>query len=203
MLLIGSMKQIFTPAVGFQPKAIGSFICHKTPFPSITIHPEDGGRVPLSREQRMLLCSRRPVGDVGIGTSSALRFPQRSGYMNHMRRIRRTRLNLFRFARSPQCPTRFRSGVLAVFDDLPTVHEHMFYTGRVLMRFFKGGMICDRRRIEHHHVGEHSFLEKSAVIEPAICLPRSNPWPCRLDLFRAFSRLQQASCPSAASAFLT
>src|SRR6266850_6943226 len=76
---------------------------------------------------------------------------------------------LLYLARSPQCPTRFRSGMFAVFDDLRTVHEHMFYTGRVLMRFFKGGVICDRRRIEHHHVGEHSFLEKSAVIEPEIC----------------------------------
>ena len=28
----------------------------------------------------MRLCSRRPVGDVGIGTTSALRFAQRSGY---------------------------------------------------------------------------------------------------------------------------
>lgn len=31
----------------------------------------------------MRLCSRRPVGDVGIGT--ALRFPQRSGYKTRMR----------------------------------------------------------------------------------------------------------------------
>jgi hypothetical protein len=44
------LEQIFTPADGFQPNAIGSFICHKTPFLSKTIHPEDGGRVPLLRE---------------------------------------------------------------------------------------------------------------------------------------------------------
>jgi len=58
----------------------GLSFAHKTPFLSTTIHPEDGGRVPLSREQRMRLCSRRPVDDVGLGTSSALRFPQGSGY---------------------------------------------------------------------------------------------------------------------------
>src|SRR3954453_17626849 len=72
------------------------------------------------------------------------------------------------FPRPPQRATRFRSGVLAVLDHLHPVHEHMFHTGRVLMRFFKGGVICDRRGIEHHHVGEHSFLEKSAVIESEI-----------------------------------
>jgi len=33
----------------------------------------------------MRLCSRRPAGDVGIGTSSALRFPQGSGYKIRMR----------------------------------------------------------------------------------------------------------------------
>jgi hypothetical protein len=37
------------------------------------------------------------------------------------------------------------------------------------MRFVEGGAICDRPRIEHHHVSEHSFLEKSAVVEPEIC----------------------------------
>jgi putative transposase len=33
----------------------------------------------------MRLCSRRPVGDAGIGTSSALRFPQGSGYKIRVR----------------------------------------------------------------------------------------------------------------------
>ena len=33
----------------------------------------------------MRLCSRRPVGDVGIGTSSALRFPQGSSYKIRVR----------------------------------------------------------------------------------------------------------------------
>src|SRR5258707_369243 len=76
---------------------------------------------------------------------------------------------LLYLARTPQRATRFRPRVLAVLDDLHTVDEHMFHTGRVLMRFFKGGVICDRRWVEHHHVGEHSFLQKSAVIEPEIC----------------------------------
>src|SRR6476620_8089113 len=76
---------------------------------------------------------------------------------------------LLYLSRAPQRATRFRPRVLAVLDDLHAVHEHMFHTGRVLMRFFEGGVICDRRRIEHHHVGEHSFLEKSAVIETEIC----------------------------------
>ena len=62
------------------------------------------------------------------------------------------------FSWSPERPTRFRSGVLPIFDDLHTVHEHMFHTGGILVRLFKGGVIGDSRRIEHHHVGEHSFL---------------------------------------------
>src|SRR5258708_36257935 len=50
----------------------------------------------------MQLCSRRPVGDVGIGTSSALRFPQGSGYKIRVREYPRLppRLRSI-FARNP------------------------------------------------------------------------------------------------------
>src|SRR5690349_19027872 len=44
----------------------------------------------------------------------------------------------------------------------------MFHTGGVLVRLFKGGVIGDSSWIEQHHVGEHSFLEKSTAIEPEI-----------------------------------
>src|SRR4029077_7220010 len=120
-------------------------------------------------------CSRRPMGDVfnrfamrSVGWPQ-MRRPQGGGYKAATAFTARSlAFPLLYLARPPHCPTRFSSGVLAVFDDLHTVHENMFHTGRVLMRFFKGGVICDRRRIEHHHVGEHSFLEKSAVIEAEI-----------------------------------
>src|SRR6187455_4451 len=82
-------------------------------------------------------------------------------------------VSLFYLARPPQRTTRLRSSVLAVFNHLHTVHEHMFHTGCVLMRFFEGGMIGNCRRIEHHDVGEHSFLEKSAAIESEICRRQS------------------------------
>src|SRR5437588_11018703 len=36
------------------------------------------------------------------------------------------------------------------------------------MGFFKRGVVCDRRRIEYDHIGEHSLLEKSAMIETEI-----------------------------------
>ena len=36
------------------------------------------------------------------------------------------------------------------------------------MRFLEGRAIRDRRRIEHHDVGKHSFLEQAAVIESQV-----------------------------------
>ena len=76
-----------------------------------------------------------------------------------------THLSLFHFPRPPQGATRFRAGVLSVFDHLYTIDKYVFDAGRVLMRFFKGGVICDCRRIEHDHVRKHSLFEKSAMVE--------------------------------------
>src|ERR1043166_7762210 len=80
----------------------------------------------------------------------------------------RSRISLLHFPWSPQCTTGFRTGMLAVFDDLHAIDENVLHPNGVLMRFFKGGMIGDRRRIEHDDVGEHSLLHKSTVIKTEI-----------------------------------
>src|SRR5260370_24233079 len=126
-------------------------------------------------------CSRRPVGDAPVAASlceafDVIQINTRGSAHRAAATVAATAFTarslgfpLLYLARPPQCPTGFCSGMLAILDDLHTVHEHMFYTGRVLMWFFEGGVICDRRWIEHHHVGKHSFLQKSASIEPQIC----------------------------------
>ena len=58
--------------------------------------------------------------------------------------------------------------MFSVLDDLHAVHENVFHAGRILMGFFKRGVVCDRRRIEYDHIGEHSLLEKSAMIETEV-----------------------------------
>jgi len=56
--------------------------------------------------------------------------------------------------------------MLAILENLHTVHNNVFHSHGVLMRFFEGGMISDRRWIEHNQVSKHAFLEQSPVIEP-------------------------------------
>ena len=51
-------------------------------------------------------------------------------------------------------------------DHLHPVHENIFHPDRVLLRLRKGGAIGNRRRIKDNDIGKHSFLEKTAMIEP-------------------------------------
>src|SRR5947199_136388 len=67
-----------------------------------------------------------------------------------------------------QSTPRFRASVLTVFEDRSSVDENIFHSGGVLGRVFESGVIGDRCRIEHHHIGEHSFFQKSAMIQPEI-----------------------------------
>ena len=82
--------------------------------------------------------------------------------------LRQQYLPSLRFARSPQGAAGFGVRVLAVFDHLDAVNENVFHVGRVLMRFFEGRVVGDCRGIEHDDVSEHSFFQKSAMIEPEI-----------------------------------
>ena len=77
------------------------------------------------------------------------------------------------FPWSPQGATRFRVGVLPVLDNLDAVHENMLNANRVLVRFFKCRPIGNRRWIEDHYIGEHPFLQESAMIEAKVCR-----WQC-------------------------
>ena len=72
------------------------------------------------------------------------------------------------FPGSPQRPSRFCASVFAVFDHLNAVYKNVFHARRVLMRFFECRVVGNGRRIEHDHVGERSFFQKSAMIEPEI-----------------------------------
>src|SRR5438477_4006940 len=67
-----------------------------------------------------------------------------------------------------QSAPRFRASVLTVFEDLSSVDENIFHSGGILGRVFESGVIGDRYRIEHHHIREHSFFQKSAMIQPEI-----------------------------------
>src|ERR1051326_67319 len=71
-------------------------------------------------------------------------------------------------ARSPQGATRLRAGMLSVLDHLRSIDKYVFHPGGVLRRFFEGGVIRDRGRIENHHVRVHSLLKQPTMIEPQI-----------------------------------
>src|SRR3954465_8625324 len=73
------------------------------------------------------------------------------------------------FAWSPQRPSRFRAGVLTVFQDLRAVHEYVLHAECELVRLHETRTVANRRRIEYDHVGEHSFLQEPAMIEAEIC----------------------------------
>src|ERR1041385_9519414 len=82
--------------------------------------------------------------------------------------------------RAPQRAARFRAGVLAIFQDLRAIYEDMLHPNGVLMRLLERRAIADCRRIEHDHVGKHSFLQETAMIEPEIRRGQSAELPNRL-----------------------
>src|ERR1700722_2523839 len=69
---------------------------------------------------------------------------------------------------TPQRPAGLGPGMLAVLDYLDPVNEDMLHAGGILLRFIKGGVVTDCGRIEDNHIREHSFFEKTAMIEAEI-----------------------------------
>jgi len=58
--------------------------------------------------------------------------------------------------------------MLAILDHLNAVNENVFYAHGVLMRLLERRAIGNRRGIEHDHIREHSFFNKTAMIEAEI-----------------------------------
>jgi hypothetical protein len=54
--------------------------------------------------------------------------------------------------------------MLAIFQDLDPVDENMFDTHGILLWLLEGSDIRDRFRVEHDHIGEHTFLQKAAMV---------------------------------------
>ena len=73
-----------------------------------------------------------------------------------------------RLARPPEGTARFRAGVLAIFQNLYTVDEDLFHPDGVLVRLGEGGTVGDTRGIEYDDIREHSFPDKSTVIESQV-----------------------------------
>src|SRR5262245_2008414 len=67
----------------------------------------------------------------------------------------------------PTAPAQDAAGlgtrVLAVPQDLLSVHEHVANTGGVLVRLVEGGMVLNGRRIEDHDVGEVAGSEPTSA----------------------------------------
>src|SRR6185436_15693011 len=80
-----------------------------------------------------------------------------------------TESRLLRFTRTPQGAAWLGARVFAILEDLRPVYENVFHANRVLMRLLKSRAIGNRRRIKHNHIGKHSFLEETAMIETEIC----------------------------------
>src|SRR5205085_11643400 len=65
------------------------------------------------------------------------------------------------FPRPPQCAAGLGVRMLAIFEDLHTVDEHVFHANRVLVWFLERRPVSDRGRIKHNDIGEHSFFDKA------------------------------------------
>jgi hypothetical protein len=77
----------------------------------------------------------------------------------------RCTLELFQLARARQRPSWFRPGMLAVFENLHAIDENMLHSDGVLVRFVERRPVRNCRRIKDDHIGEHPFLNETAVIE--------------------------------------
>jgi hypothetical protein len=58
--------------------------------------------------------------------------------------------------------------VLAVFDYLDAIYKNLLRADGVLVRFFERRAVRDRRWVEDNYIGEHSFLDETAVIEAEV-----------------------------------
>ena len=70
--------------------------------------------------------------------------------------------------------------MLAVFQHLRAIHENMLHSDRILMRFLEYRAIADRRRIENHHIGEHSLLHETTMVQPEIRRGQAAQFPNRI-----------------------
>ena len=77
------------------------------------------------------------------------------------------------FPRSPQRAARLSASVFAIFEHLHAIHEDLLHTDGILLRLLKRCSISNGRRINDNDIGEHSFFEKDAVVEPKICRRQS------------------------------
>src|SRR5438094_5731180 len=96
-----------------------------------------------------------------------MRRPQGGGYSRFIAATR-VSLCLLRLPRSPQGATGLGAGMLAIFNDLHAIYKDVLHPDSVLVRFLECRAVRDCRRIKHNHVGKHSLLEKSAVVETEI-----------------------------------
>ncbi len=80
-------------------------------------------------------------------------------------------------ARAAHHAARCRPGVLAVFEDLYAVDQHVNDTGRILVGPIERGMVLDRCRVKNHHVREITRSQPPAPRDPEISAP---PWTHRI-----------------------
>src|SRR5262249_54059916 len=72
---------------------------------------------------------------------------------------------LFDLPRPPQRASRLRPGVLAFFQYLRAVDEHVFHTDGELVRLLESGAVGDGLRVEDDDVGEIPLPQKPTTIK--------------------------------------
>src|SRR5881396_2787458 len=73
-----------------------------------------------------------------------------------------------RFPWPPKRSSRFRSGVLAIFQYLDAVDEDVLHSHRILMRFFESRVIGNRPWVKNDDIRKHSFLKKPAMVQAQV-----------------------------------
>ena len=108
-----------------------------------------------------------------------------------------SRNGLLRLTGSPQCTTWPSAGVLAISEDLDPVDEHIFDSDGVLLRLLKRGNIRDCLRVENDNIGEHTLLQKAAMVQLKIGRGKSRQSPngfCERDDFLLADIFTQEAC---------
>src|SRR5947207_15339508 len=67
--------------------------------------------------------------------------------------------------RTPQRAARLGAGVLAVFNDLRAIHEHMFHANGVLMPFLESSSSRNRRGTEANDVCQPACFHATRIIQ--------------------------------------
>src|SRR5947207_3395308 len=122
-----------------------------------------------------------------VGSMTKYTSARRARFSTGQKLLSVSRRLLADLTRTPQRAARLGAGVLAVFNDLHAIHEHMFHANGVLMRFLECSAIRNRRGIEDNDVGEHAFFNETAMIETEIggrqCTQSSHRFSQREHLF--------------------